>query len=105
MTSKFHDLRDERGWTIVIIEEYSCGNIFGVYTPITRSSDRKYHTDKWESFLFVLRDETEFEISNIDLDFDDDKEVLHDKGYGPIFDSGYDMCIYDRCNIESGSYY
>ena len=49
-----------------------------------------------------MRQEVKFEILSVHRK----EEVLHDERFGAIFGRGHDICInlYDKCNIESGSY-
>ena len=105
----FHESCDNKGPTLTIIEnEY--GNIFGGYTAVPWSSPPekgRYKPDK-NAFLFTIR-----QLHNTDEDkqmtiigFSSESQrrsgfgaVYHKCKYGPIFGTGFDIQISDKCNV------
>ena len=98
--SAFHNKCDNKGETITLIKNEN-GDIFGGYASISwTSGNGKYHSAP-ESFLFTLvnsynTEPTKFPSKN------DEKEVYHNSGNGPIFGAGYDLGVYGDIQNKGG---
>ena len=104
LASKFHDLCDGHGPTIIIIKN-NFKNIFGGYTNIPWGGDGNFHHDKGESFLFGFKDGGGSKIYDL-LPTQRERlyEVQHWKGSGPLFGAGNDIKILNKCNDNKYSY-
>ena len=111
-STKFHELCDDEGPTIAIIES-NWGNIFGGYTTKSWKKDDDdyyfgmYKTDE-NAFLFMIKsnDGAIQKQCPLILEMRDKKEekskcaIYCDSRYGPTFGSGHDICIRGKCNEE-----
>lgn len=103
----FHDLCDNKGATITIIQN-DYGNIFGGYTSISWTSDRQYKSDP-AAVLFTIR-----QLHILDKDQDNQIQIIElcsnlgstnqsvyhgaSSWHGPVFGNGFDIQIVDKCN-------
>ena len=90
-SSVFHNKCDNKGETITLINNEK-ENIFGGYASISWTNDDNFYYIAPESFLFTLSniyntEPTKFPNKN------DQKEVYHYSGYGPVFGGGLDLCV------------
>jgi len=88
----FHNKCDNKGESIILIKNDK-DNIFGGYTSYPWGKDSKYHSSP-DSFLFTLTNiyninPTKFPSKN------DQNEVYHNSGNGPVFGGGHDLGIYN----------
>ena len=95
--SIFHKLCDNQGATLTIIEsEY--GNIFGGYTSVSWSSGMGDYVADRNAFLFTIRIPTSDNPTIINPKYNEGGTVVHNKKFGPVFGSGHDIKISDKCN-------
>merc|ERR1712157_614582 len=97
LASKFHELCDDHGPTLVIIQS-NYGHVFGGYTSKKWSSNEGSSEDE-DAFLFVLRSSDPSQETPTLFDQCAQKEyaILNLKWRGPSF-GWNDICIYDRCD-------
>jgi len=92
MTSNiFHNKCDNKGESITLIKNEK-GNIFGGYASIPWTNANGSYYSAPESFIFTLSniyntEPTKFPSTN------DQNEVYHYSGYGPIFGGGCDLAV------------
>ena len=100
LAEKFHQLCDDKGPTLVIIQS-EFGNIFGGYTSKSWGTAQCNHISDSTAFLFVNR------RTDIDLDKQEifnikpqsiESAIIHIKQCGPVFGNGYSLKIADKCN-------
>ena len=95
--NEFHDKCDHIPNTLVLVKVKDTGNVFGGFAGQPWSSNDKYTTCS-ESFLFSLTSKRKCEIMK-------SKYAIYGKrNYGPIFGSGYDLCIVDKCNQSTSNH-
>ena len=95
---KFYELCSNKGANITIIHtEYD--HIFGVYTSKSWGGRR---TDQ-NAFVFLIRPKVK--IYEFKSDKKDGEGAIWNAGrhYGPIFGSGGDIWIVDKCNVSTGN--
>ena len=97
----FHNKCDNQGQTLTLIKSDK-GYIFGGYASISWKNDQNntYHSAP-DSFLFTLTNihntqPTKFPSKN------DNKEIKHYSGYGPVFGGGNDLGIYADISNKGG---
>ena len=97
----FHNKCDNNGETITLIKNEK-GNIFGGYASISwiSNSNGTFYSAP-ESFLFTLSniynlEPTKFPSKN------DQKEVLQNSNYGPLFGKGKDLAVYGDILKDGG---
>ena len=101
---KFHNLCDNKGATLVIVQS-EFGNIFGGYTSIpwkTTKRDGEITFAKDETaFLFIIRNDDKPEEEPQIFDILEKKKmnaILYTNDCGPVFGNGYSLKITDKCN-------
>ena len=96
----FHRFCDRKGPTLVIIKsEKDC--IFGGYTSKAWKSKEKgeFQSDE-KAFLFSLTKKTKHEINENYTD----KAIYFANNRGPVFGSGFDLLISEKCDQDEESF-
>jgi len=92
MTSNsFHNKCDNKGESITLIKNEK-GNIFGGYASIPWTSANGSYYSAPESFIFTLSNIYNTEPTKFPS-INDQNEVYHYSGYGPIFGGGCDLAV------------
>jgi hypothetical protein len=95
---KFHELCDDRGPTLTIVES-TLGKVFGCYTAVKWASvDGKYLPDP-NAFIFSLTNRKVLKQHRFK-----GYAVQHDSNHMVVFGRGNDVCIKDKCNIKKESF-
>lgn len=84
-SSKFHELCDNQGPTLVLIEA-SNGTVFGGYASESWSSSGN-HKSAPGSFLFNLTTDKKGDLINLSYG------IYNNSGYGPTFGGGFDLYL------------
>ena len=96
-TSKFHQLCDGKGKTIVIVRSKSTQNLFGGYSTVAWFS--KDSASAPGSFLFSLDKQTKHSIYR-----NEGNAINGSSSHGPIFGGGNDLILYNNCHSNTTSY-
>jgi len=96
--SKFHNLCDHQGPTLVVVETTD-GVIFGGFTDVSWQSKHPRYYSSSTSFLFQIRPAMKaFGIKVIK------DAVCHQPNYGPTFGGGHDLYISSNAMSGTSSY-
>ena len=98
----FHNKCDNKGPNIRLIKNDK-GNIFGGYSSISWTSDNNNHSAN-DSFLFTLTNIYGTSPTKYPNTQKRDCAVYHYSKNGPIFGSGFDLCISDNYLNNNNSY-
>ena len=94
-SSTFHSKCDGKGPTIVIIQT-TAGYKFGGYTSINWDNSSSYKKDEL-AFIFTLNKKKKFLIKTDNVN----NAIWSGADYGPIFGSGHDFYISNKCKSSS----
>ena len=95
--SKFHQLCDGKGKTLVLIRSKT-KNLFGGYATAAWHSNGSYSPAP-RSFLFSLDKQTQQPIYRYE-----GNAIYGSSSYGPIFGYGNDLRLYSNCHANTSSY-
>ena len=95
--TKFHQLCDGKGKTLVIVKSKETQNLFGGYSTVAWSSNKSYSSAPG-SFLFSLDKQTKHTI----IYGNEGNAIYGDSGYGPMF--GNDLYLSSHCHSSTYSY-
>ena len=95
--STFHSKCDNKGATFTIIRSEK-GNVFGGYTSKSWKSSGNFTNDS-KAFIYSLTYKEKHANQK-----ESNNSVYYDSRFGPIFGSGFDICIVDHCNTSQKSY-
>jgi hypothetical protein len=103
--SDFHSHCDGHCPTLTVILAEN-GSVFGGYTPVAWHSRNAYISDtNVKSFLFTLKNPHDIEPRIFPLKPDQARYAIYgSSGCGPIFGSGYNLCLLDNCNTSASNY-
>lgn len=96
-SSKFHEICDKRGPTLVVIQAKDSKRVFGGYASESWCADKGYHSAPG-SFLFQLDFKTKHTIYQ-----NPDNAMFSGSNYNPVFGGGSecDILLYSDCNKVS----
>ena len=94
--STFHNLCDDKGPTLIIVESTD-GKIFGGYTKESWSGNSQYKSDK-KAFIFSLDKKMRAELKQKSY------SIYCSPSYGPSFGGGHDLYICSGCLNSKNSY-
>jgi len=95
--SIFHSKCDGKGPTVTIIKS-DRDQVFGGYTSMPWKSAGEFGQDS-KAFVYSLSHKTKHSNQK-----NNGHSVYHDNRFGPVFGSGFDICVVDNSN-ESGKSY
>lgn len=93
----FHSRCDDKGATCTVIRSNQ-DNVFGGYTSKSWKSSGDFSHDP-KAFLYSLTHKAKHANQK-----DNGNSVYYDSRFGPIFGSGFDLCVVDNCNVSEKSY-
>lgn len=101
--ARFHELCDDKGPTLTVIQAEK-GHLFGGFSPISWQSSGNYIWDQG-TWLFSLTNPTNTPCkipNSIHMCGDQEQKfsTFHDASVGPTFGGGHDIGIVDRPNEE-----
>ena len=94
--STFHNLCDDKGPTLIIVESTD-GKTFGGYTEESWSGNSQYKSDK-KAFIFSLDKKMRAELTQKSY------SIYCSPSYGPSFGGGHDLYICSGCLNSKSSY-
>ena len=100
--NRFHKLCDNKGPTITIIKS-NWGNIFGGYASMPWISTPGWRMDE-NTFLFLIKSDNASIQAKCpmillpSINEDTNMTICSDPGTGPLFGTGKDICIIDKCS-------
>ena len=100
-SSSFHKSCDNKGPTITIIYN-KCNHVFGGFINVSWNCESRYKIKRDpDAFLFVIRPTSEsYGLIDKRQSSDYAAEIVWSlKNWGPVFGSGNDLCVHDKCNI------
>ena len=103
---KFHELCNDKGATITVAHKKEGDRVFGGFTTkswIRESDDDGEQTNDPNAFLFVIRPNVKVFRLAEHYEKDGTFAICHFSNYGPVFGTGTDFWIADRCQSRSAN--
>ena len=103
----FHQRCDYKPNTVLIVQTNQTNHVFGGYTPCQWESSNNYVRDNsLKSFIFLLRSQMAKYKSIIPKKWNlnegkENKAVSDDVSHGCIYGDGYDILLFDKCNLKN----